>query len=380
MTQKIVKYIQGTASITEQKEVENWIHASKENTQKFHRLKAECITASFDQTQATTNTYKELNTFKKNIHQRQAQLWKTPLKYAALLVCLIASSIYLANNTNLFEQDPVAPKISKNSITIKLNNGNIRVVKENENIDVKDSKGNKVGVQKGNKICYKKNSTKQKLIYNTLTVPYGKQFDVVLSDNTHVYLNAGTTLKYPVNFIKGKKRNVFLSGEALFDVSKDSLHPFVVHIDDLNIRVLGTKFNVSAYPEDLSAKTVLVEGAVALYQEKKYQAQKATMLTPGRLASLNKLDKNISLEKVDVSIYTAWTKGNILFRHEPFKNILKKLERQFDVTIVNNNEKLNDVLFTASFDNESLDYILKTFHTNFGINYTLNQKQITINP
>jgi ferric-dicitrate binding protein FerR (iron transport regulator) len=379
MTNNILKYIHGTASVLEKKEVEDWINSSKENTQKFHQIKAQYIISSFEETEKSINLKKELSHFKKNLNRRHTQFWRTSLKHAAVIISFLVSAIYLAHTSGIFESAPVTPLITENSVTIKLNNGNIRVLNDNENIQVTDSKGNNIGVQSGNQIHYKNNITSQKLVYNTLTVPYGKHFDIILSDETRVYLNAGSSLRYPVNFIKGQTRKVFLNGEAFFDVSKDTQNPFVVTIDDLKIRVLGTKFNVSAYPEDLATKTALVEGSVALYQEKTYQPKKATLLKPGHLASLNKKKKNISLEEVDLSIYTSWIKGNILFRHEPFKNIIKKLERQFDVTIVNNDTTLNEVLFTASFNNADLEYILETFHKNFGINYTLNQKQIIIN-
>ena len=114
-----------------------------------------------------------------------------------------------------------------------------------------------VGNQNGNKIVYDTETTLEKLVYNTIKIPYGKRFELQLSDGTIVHLNSGTTLKYPVKFIASGNRQVFLDGEAFFDVAKDKTHPFVVNADNLNVRVLGTHFNVSNYPEDKLTDIVL---------------------------------------------------------------------------------------------------------------------------
>jgi len=213
-----------------------------------------------------------------------------------------------------------------------------------------------------------------------LTVPYGKRFDIVLSDSTQVHLNAGTSIKYPVKFIKGKDREVHLTGEAFFEVAKDAGHPFIVNANGLNIRVLGTKFNVSAYPEDSTTKTMLVEGSVGLYQDIAYNPEKTTFLKPGHLASLNKANKDISVERAEISLYTGWMKGNLIFRHVPFKNIIKKLERHYNVVITNHNKALGNELFTASFDNATLEQVLETFQNNYGLEYRIEKDEIIINP
>ena len=123
-------------------------------------------------------------------------------------------------------------------------------------------------------------SSAETLVYNTLKIPYGKQFEVELSDGTIVHLNSGTTLRYPVAFLKNQNRKVFLTGEAFFEVAKDKAHPFTVSTQELNVEVLGTKFNASSYTEDVTTDIVLVEGKVALYKDKK-ENNNSVKLTPG---------------------------------------------------------------------------------------------------
>ncbi|NMH89056.1 FecR family protein [Flavivirga algicola] len=378
---KILKYINETASKEEAREVEAWINASQDHAKKFNLLKAKHIASTFDDTINSADTNQGLFRYKTNIEKssknKSKNLKQSILKYAAIFIIAIGTS-YLFFTENKLE-------IPEDTITLELENGDIKIIQDDGNAQFVDSKGNTITTQKGNKLNYNNSniSNEEKLVYNTLTVPYGKRFNIVLSDNTQVTLNAGTSMKYPVKFIKGHNREVFINGEAFFDVTKDKAHPFVVKSSDLNIRVLGTKFNVSSYPEDLNTKTVLVEGSVSLYQEETYKPKKATLLTPGHLAYLNKSNNAISLEKVDVSLHTSWINGSISFKHEPFKNILKKLERQYNVVIKCESKDLNETSFTARFDNASLEYILKTFRNNYDIKYTIENKPnktITIKP
>ncbi|WP_339714700.1 FecR domain-containing protein [uncultured Kriegella sp.] len=384
---KILKYLDHSASPTEIKEVETWINTSPKNSKEFNRLKATYIAATFDDTAKTTNVEDGYLRYKKNIGQKsqsnKTTLWTAPLKYAATIIIIIGIS-YLFYDAPFYDDATAIVPVKKrpqneDAITLKLENGNIQVIKEDGSSQVVDSEGNEIGTQQGNSLQYNNRIIPDKLTYNTLTVPYGKRFDIILSDSSHVVLNSGTSLKYPVKFIKGKNREVYLTGEAFFDVAKNTEQPFIVNTNELNIRVFGTKFNVSAYPEDNATNTVLVEGSVGLYQEESYDSAKTTFLTPGHLASLNKKNKGISVESAETAIYTAWMTGGIIFRHVPFKNIIKKLERHYDVSIINGNGELNEELFTASFDNQPLERVLKTFKDNYGIDYTIHNDTVTIN-
>ena len=191
----------------------------------------------------------------------------------AASVVIMLGLFYGYQNGLFFKSAPSDNSLpDSNAITLKLDNGNIEVVSENEQRKISDVDGNVVGIQKGNQIDYNTERPKLKeLVYNELTVPYGKRFDLVLSDGTKVKINAGTTIKYPVQFITGQNRKVFVKGEAYFDVTEDIAHPFVVNANDINVEVLGTEFNVSSYPEDLAVNTVLVEGSVKIYDKYKEQ-------------------------------------------------------------------------------------------------------------
>jgi ferric-dicitrate binding protein FerR (iron transport regulator) len=233
--------------------------------------------------------------------------------------------------------------------------------------------------QNKGKIVYDTETAPEDLVYNTLKIPYGKRFELVLSDGTSVHLNSGTTLKYPVKFIAGQNRAVFLDGEAFFDVAKDKKHPFVVNADALNVRVLGTHFNVSNYPEDDITDVVLVEGSVGMHTSgEKFDANTNTVLEPGYKGSFTKANSKITTKAVSTQVYTAWIKGELVFRNMSFKNICKKLERHYNVSITNLNKKMENEKFNASFKNEPIEKVLGYFNELHGLKYTIAKDKITI--
>lgn len=304
--------------------------------------------------------------------------FKKYISIAASIVVLLG--IGLAYQKDIFKTK-TQPKFDFKStdIVLQLENGNTQIISENNKVEVRDADGNVVGNQDGDKIVYDDNSALEKTTYNTIKIPYGKKFRLQLSDGTLVHLNAGTTLRYPVKFIAGENRQVFLDGEAFFDVAKDKKHPFIVNADALNVRVLGTHFNVSNYPEDAATDVVLVEGSVGMYRSnEEFDAAKNTILKPGFRGSFNRENTQISTKPVITDIYTSWINGGLTFRNMTFKNIITKLERRYNVTIINKNEKLANEKFNASFSDESIEKVMSYFNDIHGINYTIKNNQILI--
>lgn len=270
--------------------------------------------------------------------------------------------------------------VVENAITLQLEDGSIQVLDDQAEFSVINHEGETIGNQKGNQLVYTSNPNSTKLLYNTINVPYGKTFNLQLSDGTKVKLNSGSSLKYPVQFLKNKDRQVFVVGEAFLEVAKDIQHPFIVNANELNIRVLGTQFNVHAYPEDMVSEVVLVEGAVGLYsKDEMYSMETSTRLFPGYMASFSKTSKNITKKEVITDVYTSWMTGELVFRDMYFENILKKLERHFNVEIINTNPGLSKQKFQASFGKDpDMHEVLKELNMVYGIEFTINDNVITI--
>lgn len=304
---------------------------------------------------------------------KHLKITSTIFKYAAIaLICLSIGYMYKSGILSKANQIT----IPEGSITLQLENGDIKILNADGSTQLVDAKGNPLGTQNGSQIVYNNNSSKETLTYNTLTVPYGKRFEIQLSDGTVVHLNSGTSLKYPVKFISGKNREVFLNGEAFFSVAKDPKHPFIVNAENLDVEVFGTEFNVSAYPEDNTTDVVLVEGSVGMSNQK---AEEKTMLTPGTKGTLNKNNFSIATSKVNTKIYTSWMQGGLFFRNMPFKNIAKKLERQYNMKVVITNKQLENETFNANFNEEPIETILSYFTDSYNIQYTIKNKTIYIN-
>jgi hypothetical protein len=296
-------------------------------------------------------------------------------KYAAIAVFLLTvgyfyQSGYFASNKKV--------SIPSESITLQLENGTIKIINEDGTTQLLDAKGRIIGTQNGGQLTYNNDVEKETLVYNTLTVPFGKRFKIQLSDGTNVQLNAGTSLKYPVKFLTGEKRQVFLNGEAFFSVTKDAEHPFIVNSENLNVEVFGTEFNVSAYPEDTDTEVVLVEGSVGMYNNSQ-TIKEATMLKPGTKGALNKENRSISTKKVNTQTYTSWMQGGLFFRNMPFKNIAKKIERQYNMKVVITNKQLEDETFNGNFNEEPIETILSYFNDSYNINYSIKNNIVYVN-
>lgn len=303
--------------------------------------------------------------------------WRTYAAIAASVVVLL--SIGISYQKGYLTNDQPTVINNTNQITLQLENGEIQVISENATSTVKDANGNVIGNHDRNKIVYDNETSVENLVYNTIKIPYGKRFQLQLSDGTVVHLNAGTTLKYPVKFLASQNRQVFLEGEAYFDVAKDKKHPFVVNADELNVRVLGTHFNVSNYPEDDQTDVVLVEGSVGMYGANEiFDAAKNTILKPGFKGSFDRKNKSINTKAVSTDYYTSWIRGGLSFRNMAFKNICKKLERKYNVKIVNQNDKFETEVFNASFEDEPITKILSYFNDIHSFDYVQKDNYIII--
>jgi len=314
---------------------------------------------------------------------------KIMVKVAAIFIGVtVCTYFFLSGN---FTEEGTGALPEQESITLELENGAVEKLSKSDNRLFKNSKGNVVGMQKFDELDYTQaeerssssDSDKKSIEYHKLTVPYGKTFQLVLSDGTKVHLNAGTSLKYPVRFIEDKSREVFMEGEAFFNVQKNKEQPFIVNSGSLGVQVLGTQFVISSYPEDAFINTVLLEGSVGLYKNQgsqKKDKERYTMLEPGFMGAWNKEEENIAVTEVDTDIYTAWTKGRMVFSHMKFEDIIKKLARCYNVSITNNNVELGEETFTATFDIkiESMEDILESFKRNYGFDYDIENDKINI--
>lgn len=297
---------------------------------------------------------------------------------SAAAVLVVAVSVFIAINhqskESLEANQGIKPGTDK--AVLVLNNGKEIDLSENKEIllEEKDTKIESDGKTLEYHSEKKHKRRKKEIIYNTLKVPRGGQFFLVLSDSTRVWLNAESELRYPVTF-SGEKREVNLIGEAYFEVTKNKEHPFVVHSESQDIEVLGTSFNVSAYNDNKFVRTTLVEGSVRINSP-----SQEIYLEPSFQTVLDLQSGSAITQRVKTELYTSWKDGNYYFENENIENILKTISRWYDFEYEFQNQEAKNVCFTGSISREQkIENIFKIIEETQQIKMTAYDKKLVIN-
>lgn len=383
MESLLVKFLCDSANSHDLDELNDWVQ-----DERYARIFKEYVKTHFAITISMNETDKKeikerlLKEIKKDKGDMYRRTTVTFFRYAAMVVFVLGMGYLFRNELYPVAKDEspiIVPRTDQ--ITLKMDNGEVKVLDTDGSSDIQTTDGSLLGTQNGNTLEYDPTIGNNEIVYNTLIVPYAKRFNIVLSDGTKVHLNSGSSLRYPVSFLPNGKREVYLEGEAFLEVAHDKEHPFVVRANDLNVEVLGTRFNLSNYGEKSNTEVVLVDGLVSLETESESSKSDKILLEPGFMGSFDHATKDISKEKVNTSLYTSWIDGNIVIRDEPFENILIKLERFYNVTIINNNQSLAKERFNATIetDKETIDQVLNYFKQVYQINYEVVENKVVIN-
>ena len=209
-------------------------------------------------------------------------------------------------------------------------------------------------------------------VYQEVRASYGTRTKLLLADGSTVWLNSGSTLKFPVNFDNTEERVVELNGEGYFDVTKNESKPFIVNTAGLDVKVYGTSFNVSAYDEYDSMEVALVEGKVSLVQGDKGNRKEYMVLNPNDVVECNISEKRLSrISDSKMSKYTAWKDGQMVFYGDPIEKVVSRLEKWYNVDIEIKDKDLQDYRFTATFNDETLEQVLKLLSLSSPMEYKI---------
>lgn len=208
---------------------------------------------------------------------------------------------------------------------------------------------------------------------NNISTPKGGQYQIILSDGTKVYLNAASSLKYPEQF-KGNKRVVELIGEAYFEVSHQPSKPFLVKSGQQTIRVLGTQFNVNAYPEESKLKTTLLKGSVMVSIN---DTRNSKILIPGQQSVIER--NSIQVRNADVEEATAWKNGYFKFNEEPLESIMRKLSRWYNVEVSFRDRISPDQVFSGRVSRfEAVSSVLEALELTGGVHFKVEERRIIV--
>lgn len=325
----LVKYLSGNCSATECEELKNWVELSEENKKHFSEMKNAWTLANL------TNLDQETNNTKENYK---------------LLIQKI-SSVSETENPDA----PVRfrmPGFLKIAAAILITIGITALV---------------------SKYVWDKPMV---TAFHELVVPSGQQAQLTLPDGTKIWLNSKSKLTYPGAFTSDT-REVVLDGEGYFQVSHNPEKPFIVKTSHLDVKVLGTSFNITNYSDEDNITLSLETGSISISEQS--SAENSLKLKPEEMAVYSKKDRNILLSKADSEIYKSWLKGQFKFRNLSFEDISRRLGRNFNVEFIFQNESVKKVKYSGSFYNyEPLSQILKIMQTNSAFRYRIVKDKVFI--
>ncbi|WP_190809802.1 FecR family protein [Flagellimonas sp. S3867] len=380
----IEKFLARTISPLERRILKKWVLTRRENLEFFkkeiRKRSKNTLYHHFDESEA-------FKRFMATVEKKQAnkRVPKNFLKYAAVFVGLLSIGFIAYRSLNYVEQPEILVQIEEpgqkkqSNVVISLADGTERVITLDGATELVDKDGKTIAKKQAQGLDFSQldNSLDQNLVFNEIYVPFGQTFNLTLSDGTKVWLNAGTRLKFPQNLNSAtQNRIVYLEGEAYFDVTKDKNRPFIVNAENLDIKVLGTQFNVSAYKSDGKIATTLVEGSVNVYENSNPDAK--VLLTPSYQAAFIKENGTIAKKKVDTRIFTSWMENRLIIDNLTFQEILAKLERTHNVSIQNQVENLKGEVYKGEFENEDIKTILTTIAASTPFTFKIENNVITI--
>ena len=302
---------------------------------------------------------------------------KRILAYTAtiLLPIGVAIMVLLTNKQEALHNAPVVHnwKVEPGKVLLTMDNGEQHAFNHQDTI-VETSKG-KIHIDSTQISYQEKSELLDTLIqYQTIAIPKGTQYQLQLADGSRVWLNAMTKFRYPTVF-KGDKRGVFLlDGEAYFEVNKNKNMPFIVNVDNEQVKVLGTEFNIKAYNEERVNRITLVEGSVLVSNQENRASMK-----PNQQIEINSSSNDLLLKDVNVNLYTAWKDRKLIYRNESLKQIMMDMERQYNLKIFYEDMELQDETYSLSVDlSDDFSDILELIETIGSVQFVVKDKLLII--
>ena len=362
-------------TLEEETTLREWI-TSQESNQVFYQ---KVITGKgFDHfcQQASEHNYRQkYQAFRSHIRKRKLRKWRR-IGYAAaaiLLPFVLSISLYPeSEQKNIpIQSTEIIPGTYQAVLT--LSNGQdifLSPITEKNKLEATTA------TLEGNTLVYPETDTTTAPVYHKITIPRGGEYILRLADGTRVWLNSETELEYPVVFTE-KQRQVFLKGEAYFEVAPDSLHPFIVKTKDMDVMVTGTEFNVKAYSDEMNVQTTLLQGVVTVFSG--FEKKEKMEIKPNQQAEWCRRSVKMRVREVDPDLFMAWKNGRFIFRQDRLEDIMRTLARWYGVEVVYLDESVKSMLFAGKLDrSEEITPILDVLRTTDKLSVDVKGKKIVI--
>ena len=358
---------------SEKRQLDSWRSESKEKEHVFlnlQRISTEELEKRYDGVDVDL----KWKSFKKRQQQRKRNI-RVGVAVVASICLLITSALWLWLGTLGEERVVLAEQGQQNNVCLVLSTGEVVDISNVGQDEVKLDKGTKL--YEGNRLEYVQPDSlhKKELEFNQLIIPKGTFYHLVLSDGTKVWLNADSKIKYPVSFGQDK-REVSLRGEGYFEVAKDCARPFIMSTDKMDVKVLGTTFDVNTYEDEGKSFVVLVEGLVEVSAGK----GESRIITPGYMAEVDMHDvqAKIHVSKCDTEHYIAWKSGNFSFRNASLTEILKRVSRYYDVTVIRE-QVFEEEYYTGDVSSDvSLESLLAVIESSTSVSFKVERKIVYV--
>lgn len=307
-------------------------------------------------------------------------IWPVITVAAAALIILSFGGYFLSrqkkiNEINTLVKNDIAP--GKNKATLTLANGKKVILSDAANGKLATEAGVSIKKTKNGELIYVADvvaeTSQASPQFNTLETARGEQYQVILPDGSHVWLNAASSLKYPVTFA-GKERLVELTGEAYFEVAHNKNMPFKVKTQQQEVEVLGTHFNINAYDDEKATATTLIEGSVKVTLASN---NKNTVIKPGQQAMVH--NAYLAVQQVDTDDAIAWKNGYFQFNDENLENIMRQISRWYDVDVQYQDNTLKAQTFGGTVSRyKNVSEVIKTLEFTNAVHFEVEGKRIVV--
>lgn len=307
-------------------------------------------------------------------NRRGLMLWKRVAVAAVLFGCMLMGVCYYWPVDDSRISQTVVPQPVP-FVTLMLSTGEEIRLDGRETREVSNDSV-VVAYVENNTIKYTSHdSSRKEDVYHVLNVPRGGEFFLTLSDNTKIWVNAETKVRFPVQF-GGRERRIYVDGEAYLEVAHDASSPFVVEMPRNEVTVLGTSFNVKSYPGERDDRITLVDGRVKVLSNKNGQEM---VLWPGEQAVVDQVNGMIMKYSVDTNIYCGWRKGEIVFKNNSLEEILTVLARCYDLRVHWQDESLKRMSFSGEMKKYSeIDKLLGMISHTGDVKFTIDGQDIIV--
>ncbi|WP_051292754.1 FecR domain-containing protein [Olivibacter sitiensis] len=315
-------------------------------------------------------------------NERQPFYVQTWVKVAAAIVLFMLAGIYLFDGKHQIDDElTISQAVEKFNIkpgqeraVLTLGDGRTILLDDVESGLLTNDAGVNINKTNDGQLSYQQNgNTPTSVVYNTITIPKGGQYKLVLPDGTRVHLNSESSLRYPTRFI-GDKREVELDGEAFFEVKSNEKQSFYVHTATQSSQVLGTAFNINAYTNESVVKTTLAEGKLKVSNKH----NQSVVIRPGQASINRENNSSLLVRDVDLEEELAWHNGYFVFNNEPIKSIMKKVARWYDIDVDYEGNMENKVFGGVFQRSKSIVQLLNNFKETGMVDFKITERKVIV--